>query len=225
MSERSVVTVRGDASLRTRPDEAQMHLEVGKVDRHADDAHADVARRSRALDALLEELEVPAERRRSTGVSVRPEHSWSGSRWERKGWRASNGIALRLQDPTIVGRLVGEAVDRAEAAVSGPWWSVTPEHPSRTEVCAEAARRARAKAEAYATALGLRLGEVLEIREPGTGHGEEGGPRAFVTPVAAQAAPVPFAERGAPAPPPTIDVDPGEVEVHGSVEVTFALEA
>lgn len=201
-----------------------MQLEVFKVDRHADDAHADVARRSQALDALLDELEVPKERRRSTGVSVRPEHSWSGSRWERKGWRASNGIALRLQDPSIVGRLVGDAVDRAEATVSGPWWSVTPEHPARTEVCAEAARRARAKAEAYAVALGMRLGHVLEIREPGTGHGEDDGHRSFAVPVAAPAAMQLADTDRAAAPPPRIDVDPGETEVYGSVEVTFALE-
>lgn len=225
MDQRPVVTVRGDASVRTRPDDARLQLEVFKVDRHADDAHADVARRSQALDALLDELEVPKERRTSTGVSVRPEHSWSGSRWERKGWRASNGIALRLEDAAMVGRLVADAVDRAEATVAGPWWSVSNGHVSRTEVCAEAARRARTKAEAYAQALGMRLGDVLEIREPGTGHGEEGGHRSFAMPVAAPAAMFEAQTRGGPAPPPAIDVDPGEVEVHGEVEVTFALQA
>ena len=56
VSERPRVTVKGEASVRTRPDEARVQLEVFKVDRHSEDAHADVVRRSQALDALLDEL-------------------------------------------------------------------------------------------------------------------------------------------------------------------------
>jgi uncharacterized protein YggE len=213
------VTVLGDASVRVRPDQAQIQLDVFKVERHSEDAHRDVADRSQRLEALLEELGVPKDRRTTTGVSVAPERSWSGSRWERKGWRAANRIAVRLEDLSVAGRLIAEAVDRAEATVGGPWWVVTPANPARMEACGQAALQARGKAEAYAAAVGLRLGAVVEIREPGTGHPDRSG-QAFVSP-----APVATAARGSgEAPPPPIDVEPGEVDVFGSVEVTFALE-
>ena len=198
VSERPRVTVKGEASVRTRPDEARVQLEVFKVDRHSEDAHADVARRSQALDVLLDELEIPRERRTTTGVSVRPEHSWSGSRWERKGWRASNGLVVRLEDAAVVGRLVADAVDRAEATVGGPWWSVS-RHTARTEACSEAARQARRKAGAYAQALELRLGEVLEIREPGTGLKDQPAPSAFAAPMVAT--PAAMTRSGEPTPP------------------------
>lgn len=217
---RPTVTVLGSASVRVRPDEAQIQLEVAKVDRHPDDAHRDVAVRSQGLDELLDELGVPEERRTTSGVSVAPERAWSGSRWERKGWRASNRIVVRLEDASVAGRLIADAVDRVEATVGGPWWVVTPAHPKRMEACAQAALQARGKAEAYAAAMGLRLGPVTEIREPGTGHPDRSAPQAFGAP-----APVAMAARGGgDAPPPAIDVDPGELEVFGSVEVTFALE-
>jgi uncharacterized protein YggE len=97
---------------------------------------------------------------------------------------------------------------------------VTPAHPQRMEACTQAALQARGKAEAYAAAVGLRLGPVTEIREPGTGH-----PDRFATPAFAAAASVAMASRaGEEAPPAPIEVDPGEVEVFGSVEVTFELE-
>jgi hypothetical protein len=215
------VTVLGTASVRVRPDQAQIQLEVAKVERHPDDAHQDVAARSQRLDALLEELGVPKEQRTTTGVSVAPEQTWSGSRWERKGWRASNRIVVRLEDASVAGRLIADAVDRAEATVGGPWWVVTPAHPKRMEACTQASLQARGKAEAYAAAVGLKLGPVTEIREPGTGL-----PDRLATPAFAASAPVAMATRGGgEAPPPQIDVDPGDLEVSGSVEVTFALDA
>lgn len=217
---RPTVTVLGSASVRVRPDQAQIQLEVAKVERHPDDAHQDVAVRSGRLDALLDELGVPKTQRTTTGVSVAPQQSWSGSRWERKGWRASNRIVVRLEDASVAGRLIADAVDRAEATVGGPWWVVTPAHPQRMEACTQAALQARGKAEAYAAALGLRLGRVTEIREPGTGHPDRLAPQPFAAP-----APVAMAARGGgETPPPQIDVDPGELEVFGSVEVTFTLE-
>jgi len=214
------VTVLGTASVRVRPDQAQIQLEVSKVARHPDEAHEDVAARSGRLDELLEELGVPKEQRTTSGVSVAPERSWSGGRWERKGWRATNRIIVRLDDASVAGRLIADAVDRVEASVGGPWWVVTPAHPQRMEACTQAALQARGKAEAYAAAVGLRLGPVTEIREPGTGHPDRLATQAF-----AAAAPVAMASRaGEEAPPAPIEVDPGEVEVFGSVEVTFELE-
>lgn len=215
------VTVRGEATVRARPDQAQLSLEIFKVDRRPDDANADVARRSQGLDALFEELAIPKERRTTTGVSVRPEQGWTGNRWVRKGWRASNRVLVRLEDPSVLGRLVGEAVDRVEATVEGPWWTVTQHHPAWTETYSEAAEQARTKAAAYAAALGCTLGAITEIREPGTGHGGEPPiARVAYSPVLAASA-----SRAAEEAPPQIEVDPGEVEISGAVEVTFALEA
>ncbi len=176
--------------------------------------------RSQRLDALLDELGVPKEQRTTAGVSVAPEQSWSGSRWERKGWRAANRIVVRLDDASVAGKLIADAVDRAEATIDGPYWVVTPANPARMDACSEAALQARGKAEAYAAAVRLRLGRVIEIREPGTGHPDRAAGQTFPAPALAMAA------RGSDEPaPPHIGVDPGEVEVFGSVEVTFTLEA
>ena len=58
----------GTASVRVRPDQAQIQLEVSKVARHPDEAHEDVAARSERLDDLLDELGVPKEQREVFGL-------------------------------------------------------------------------------------------------------------------------------------------------------------
>jgi len=220
------VTVRGAATIRVAPDEGHLEMSLFKVDRRPEDAHADVAWRAGELEMLLDELGIAPADRTTTGVSVAPESEWTGSRWQRKGWRASMRTSLRLHDASVVGRLIAEAVDRVEAAVSGPWWVLTPDHPSRIEVCSAATQDARTRAEAYARGVGLGLGDVVEIREPGTGHRPGGGmdPFTIAAPVATPMAMRAFSDQGQQQPPPPeVNVEPGEVDVSCAVEVTFAL--
>jgi uncharacterized protein YggE len=224
MASERTVTVRGTATIRVVPDEAQLELSLFKVDRRSEDAHADVATRAQQLEALLDELEIPAADRTTTGVSVAPESEWTGSRWQRKGWRSSMRTVVRVHDPATVGRLIAEAVDRVEATVRGPWWSLSPNHPSRVDACTAAAEEARRRAEAYVRGLGLAAGDVVEIREPGVGRAS-GDLDVFTHPVAAPPAFSLMADRAGDQrpPPPEVNVEPGEVEVSGAVEVTFAL--
>jgi len=71
--------------------------------------------------------------------------------------------------------------------------------------------------------MGLRKRQlkvsVTEIREPGTGRSDRSGVQTF-----GASASVAMAARGGEQASPQIDVDPGELDVFGSVEVTFALE-
>ncbi|HWC31751.1 MAG TPA: SIMPL domain-containing protein, partial [Actinomycetota bacterium] len=81
----------------------------------------------------------------------------------RKGFRASSSVTVRIDDVAIIGKLMSEATGRARAEVRGPWWGVKPDNAARAEACRLAATDARRKAEAYAAALGKRLGDVLEV--------------------------------------------------------------
>ncbi|HWC70103.1 MAG TPA: SIMPL domain-containing protein, partial [Actinomycetota bacterium] len=101
------------------------------------------------------------------------------------------------------------SIDQAKAEVRGPVWWIAPDNPARIEACKRAAAEARRKAEAYAEALGMRLGAVSEIREA-SDRGMSPMPRAKAMTLAA-------AE-------PAIEVDPGELNVDALVEVSFRLE-
>lgn len=214
------VTVRGQALVPAEPDEAHVFLEIKAVERSSQKAMADVSERSDRLQEIFEELDIPPLARATSGVSVGEETEWSSGKRKHLGYHAVNRVSVTLDDAQLVARLIGEATERCDAAVRGPRWEIALANPARVEAFRAAAEDARRKAEAYATALGARLGDVLSVIEPGLAVRTQ--QRHEIVPAPA-AAPAPQA-MSAPAPAPDIQVDAGALDIPASVEVTFALE-
>src|SRR5437762_730277 len=170
MSERAgddpTVTVRGHATVQVEPDEVQMWVEVSALEATPEKALAEASRWGQLLQDVFEQLQVPPANRITTGLSIREEHEYERQRNILKGYRASSRVLLRLSDPSVIGRLMTEATSRAQARIEGPWWRVAPDNPAWTEARRRAALEARAKAQAYAEALGHRLGPVIAVAEP-----------------------------------------------------------
>jgi uncharacterized protein YggE len=205
------IVVRGYAVVPGRPDEAEMGLTVSSLDDSADAALSDAASKSRRLEAVLDELDVPRSARITTGLTVRQEREYERERWRNKGFRASNEIKVRLDDPALAGRVMSEATRRADARVEGPHWRIRLENPAQAEACKQAATEARRKAAAYAEALGLRVGKVIRISEPGVSIGRHGEPQVFA--VASSSGPAD-----------EMVLEAGDLDVTAAVEVTFRLE-
>ena len=195
----STVTARGEATVPGKPDEGVWTITVGALEATPDAAAlGEVGTRSEALGAALDDLGAAAERRSTTGVTVREEFDYADGRQVHRGFRAQNVITVRLTDAAVAGTLIQTSIERAKAEVRGPVWWIAPDNPARVEACKRAAAEAKRKAEAYAEALGMRLGAVAEIRETATG-GPVPMPRGgAMTLAAAEAA---------------IEVDPGELNV------------
>ncbi|MFN2587886.1 MAG: SIMPL domain-containing protein [Actinomycetota bacterium] len=212
------VTVRGEALIPGEPDEAHVFIEIKAVDKTPQKAMADASQRSARLQAIFGDLGVPDAARSTSGITLTEETEWESRSGRRKhvGFRASNRITVRLDDVEKVGRLVGEAADKCDAIVRGPSWQIALANPARVEAFRTAAEDARRKAEAYATALGATLGDVLTVIEPGL---------AVRTHQRHEVVPPPAAAPGrAPAPAPEIQVEAGALDIPAAVEVTFALE-
>jgi uncharacterized protein len=169
----ATIKIQGQGSAPTVPDGIRFRLTLSAIRPRSDDALQDVTARSERLDALLTDLGIPDEARSTSGLSIREQRDWvtettDGAHRERsvhRGYEAQNSILVRLDDPAMSGRLVQRAVEDADAFVDGPWWHVAAENPGHLEACAEAARDARRRAEAYTRALGLRLGAVRSITD------------------------------------------------------------
>lgn len=204
----ATVTALGEAVVPGRPDEGIWAISVSSLETTPDAALADVGARSNDLVGLLDQLAVPKEKRSTTGVTVREEFDYADGKQVHRGFRAENLVTVRLADATIAGRLIQESIARAKANVRGPTWWIAPDNPARVEACRRAAAEARRKAEAYAEALGLRLGPVVEVREPPATTG------AFPRPGVMRA----MAETS------SVEVDPGELNVEAQVEVSFRLD-
>jgi len=200
----ATLTVRGQGVVFGRPDEVRVVLVASA---HGDDpasAYAEAARRAYELEGVLDDLEVPAERRQTTSAFAHEVEEVPGRQAPGR-FLASSRTAITLDDPAVVAKLLLEAAQRAGIGFQGPTFGVSADNPVRLEACARAAKDARRRAEAYAGALGLPLGALVAAAEAGTpwsGSGAEFGAFGFSIPVHA-----------------------GEVDVTAALDVTYELGA
>ena len=125
------VTVRGDAIIRTEPDEAMLWITLSALEDAPGSALSDVSRRSNALVSLLDQLGVVRSDLSTTGITVYEEfdHTQSGRR--SLGHRAISRVSVRLTDPDLIGRLIAQATEDLAARIDGPRWQIAPDNPVR----------------------------------------------------------------------------------------------
>lgn len=209
------IIVEGTGLADAIPDRVQITFTLERREQTADRALSDVARRSQQLEGILRDAGIAESRWRTGRVSLNEAQEWDETtrRNVRRGFDARTSLTLTLDDPTPLGTLMTMATDQADARIAGPWWQVDPTNPAHAIACQNAARDARQKADAYASALNLQPGAVLEISEF---HPNPGAPPAPAREMRMMSAKV---------------SDEADVGVHGGTEtirahvtITFALE-
>jgi uncharacterized protein len=200
-----MVSVVGEAVVRAEPDEAMVVVTLSALEDSPGPALANVADRSVALLALLDELAIVASDRSTTGVSVQEdfEHTSDGRR--SLGHRAVSEVAVRLTDLELIGRLVTRATTELDARVDGPRWQIAPENPIRLEAARLAAADGQRKAQAYADGVGARLGDLVRLAEPESAV------------LSRRSGRIQTASAGG------MPIEPGEQRITATIEVTFTL--
>ena len=210
----AVVRVRGAATTRTLPDKASLDLRVTHVDRDASEALRLAGDRADAVAAVLRDAGIPDAAWHTSGVRVTEEWRWERNKSVSYGYRATATFDVTVTgDLAVVNPIVSKAV-AAGAEVTSQDFVVSPDNAGRQDAYRRAALDAKARATAYAEALGLRLGPVQRIDEIGDVRPPP------VPRMMAMAAPL---EGGAAEATPSA-VHVGEVEIDAAVTVTFALE-
>lgn len=163
----ATVSVRGEAIINAKPDAIEVLLEIKAKGSAPDEALREAASRSERLQSILAELDIPTERRSTTHLAVSEEVEHD-KQWNARhvGYSATNRTSVTLNDPNLLGRLMKDATEQAQARIIGPWWRINLDNPARVRACEEAASEARRKATAYAKALGATLAGVIDVFEP-----------------------------------------------------------
>jgi uncharacterized protein YggE len=209
-----VVRVQGTATTRTQPDKATLDLRVTQVDRDAKEALRVTGERADAVATVLRDAGIPDAAWHTSGVRVAEEWRWERNKSVSYGHRATATFDVTITDDlAVVNTIVSKAVG-AGAEVTNQDLVVSPDNAGRQEAYRRAALDAKARAGAYADALGLRLGSVRRIDEIGESRPV---PMPRMMAMAAPAA-------GADAETAPSAVHVGDVEIDATVTVTFALE-
>ena len=206
------ISVSGEASVSVAPDLAQVEGGVtseAKTAREASDANN--AAMGKVLLALkgagIEEKDYQTSR-----LSLQPQYAQATQGRtgvpQIAGYRASNRVTIKVRDVTKVANVIDTLVGAGANEVGGINFIVTQISKALDEARAKAVADARRKAEIYAKAAGVTLGEPLSITEEGAAP-----PAVFRSKMAVGAA------GNAPTP-----VAPGEELLSITVNVSWAIK-
>jgi uncharacterized protein YggE len=203
------VTVRGEARLVVAPEIADLGVTVRVRARDRETALERCRDRQDQVTAAVHAAGDAVETAETTHVAVHPGSRPDGGPGDPVASQHTRLVIGRLD---AVGDLVVAFGRLDDVDVSGPSWGLRADSPAyeraRLAAVTDAVRRARA----YAAAFGAELTALLEVSDAGM----SGGLR-----VAGSMAAVALSEPGGL----HLDLTPARSEVHGAVEVRFAMSA
>jgi uncharacterized protein len=205
------ISVSGEANVSVAPDLAQVEGGVTSEAKTAREAsEANNAAMGKVLLALkgagIDEKDYQTSR-----LSLQPQYAPATPNRnvpQISGYRASNRITIKVRDVTKVANVIDTLVGAGANEIGGINFIVTQASKALDEARAKAVADARRKAEIYAKAAGVMLGEAINISEEGAAP-----PPVFRSKMAAPMA------VNAPTP-----VAPGEEQLSITVNVTWAIK-
>jgi uncharacterized protein len=206
----TLVQVSASGRADSRPDEARFTVGVETIAPSARAASAQNSATFNKVAAALQRLGVREDDLQTRSITLsRIDYGPNRGRFQ-----ANNLIDVKVRDIKRAGEAIAAIAEAGANVLSGPNLRVSdPENAARSAYAA-AYRSARARADAYAEAAGLKVARVLAIRDAGGGP----QPRYYEgdAVMAEQAAPPPIA-----APPPPVQAGISSREVQ--IRVDFAL--
>lgn len=147
----------------TRPDEARFTAGVQTLAGSAAAASAGNNRVMERVAAALERLGVKEDDLQTRQITLaRIDYGP-----ERGRFQANNMIEVRVRDLKRAGEAIAATTEAGANVLSGPNLNVADPEAASRSAYAQAYKAARARAEAYAAAAGLKVARVLAIRDGG----------------------------------------------------------
>lgn len=203
------LAVSGTGRVDLAPDMAMVRIGVTHQDRIAAQAMRQTSDAVAAMFARLAALGVAARDIQTSGLSLNP--VWrdrTGQQGQPAPWgfEASNVVSLRLRDMAALGEILDALVADGANRLDGVSFGLQDPESAMDEARRRAVAEARRKAELFAEAAGVTLGQVISLGESGGGI-----PRPQMMEMASMRAD-------------SVPVAAGEVGISATVQMIFALE-
>lgn len=207
----ALLTISAEGKSARAPDVAQFSAGVTSMGKTAGQAMAANAAAMSRVVAALKAAGVAPRDIQTSNLSLSPSFE-DGPRPDNKpprivGYQASNTVAVRARDLARLGTIIDSLVTAGANQVNGPDFGLDQPDAAMDEARSAAMKAARARADLYSRAAGLKVLRVLSISESG---GYMPQPRVFMTAKAMDAA--------AASP-----VESGEVATNVTVNVQYEL--
>ena len=162
-----VITVVGRAEAQAVPDIATLSIGVETEAKTPGEALSKNAERMTATMKRLKDAGIADKDLKTSQLGIWPVFAERQQPRETVGYRASNRLAVTIRDIDRLGTLLDETVADGANSVNGPTFSIADPEPLLAAARTAAVKDAITKAERYAAAADVELGDVISIDESG----------------------------------------------------------
>lgn len=200
------ITVIGSAEVAVAPDRAVVRLGAMIQSNKAADALQQVNQIMQRVLRAIKNLNISDQYIQTSGLSLLPVYARQTEVSRVAAYRASNIVIVQVDDLNRVGDVIDAGIHAGANQLRGISFDIRDAGKYRRKALQIAACKARAKAEALASAMPVKLGQILEIREQGS-HIVRPPTDRFYAAAAKAATPV----------------QPGQIQIRASVTVRFQI--
>jgi uncharacterized protein YggE len=169
ISERRAITVSASGSVEVEPDTARINTGVTTEAETAQEALAENSRVMKEVIAGLKDAGVDAKNIQTSSLHVSPRYTRPerGDTRQIDGYQVTNQVQVVTKDIKGLGEILDKLVTLGANQLGGLSFEASESETLRDKARTEAVANARRRAELFATAAGVELGEVLTISEGG----------------------------------------------------------
>jgi uncharacterized protein YggE len=185
--QRGHIRAFGEAAVAVKPDLAKVSIAVTTQAATAQEASAQNAAKSTAVFAALQQAVGTNGEIRTVSFSVAPIYTYPRDASPvLTGFSVTNMVEVSVGDLNITGRVIDTAIGAGASRVESLRLLLKDEEPVRAQALRAAGQKARARAEAIAGGLNVRVGPLISAEEGVStriiGDTRE-GPTAVTTPI------------------------------------------
>ncbi|MGZ8434561.1 MAG: SIMPL domain-containing protein [Candidatus Binatia bacterium] len=160
------IAVNGEATIAAEPDQAQIDIGVTNQARTAPDASRENAERISRVLAEVKKLLGKGDEVKTSGYSLTPQYRYpQGGKPEIVGFTANNIVRIKTAKLDEVGKLIDAAMQAGANNINRLAFTLKDEEGARLDALKQAAAKAKAKAEAIAASLGLKIVRISSVTE------------------------------------------------------------
>ena len=177
----TVLDVSAEGRTTRVPDVATIRAGVVSQAATAAAALSDNAQRMNRVLAALKKAGVAPRDIATASVGLSPQYRYAENQPPViTGYQATNSVSVRFRDVAKSGVILDALVGEGANQIDGPNLSIDQPDAALDEARADAVKRARARAELYARAAGMRVTRIVSITENGENAGSPNPPMLMV---------------------------------------------
>jgi uncharacterized protein YggE len=167
---RASIRVTDEATVTVRPDQAEINIGVVTQAATAQAAANQNAQKQDSVISDLRKMLGPSADIKTISYSLSPNYRYpkDGGQPTIAGYNASNTVQVKTNSLSQVGNVIDLATASGANTIQALRFMLKDETAARTQALQEASIKARAKAQAIASALGVKIQRILHVEEGGS---------------------------------------------------------